>query len=91
MRIVTPISACLTVCTGLALGILVPGSASSQVPSKASQPRLVTPTAEPVPLPPGQPTAVTPQPAAAENHLNRSANYFWQMWELIEARKGSVQ
>ena len=25
------------------------------------------------------------------NHLNRSANYFWQMWVLAEARKGSVQ
>ena len=26
-----------------------------------------------------------------DNQLNRSANYFWQMWQLIEARKGSVQ
>jgi microsomal dipeptidase-like Zn-dependent dipeptidase len=26
-----------------------------------------------------------------DNHLNRSANYFWQMWQLIEARKGNVQ
>jgi Membrane dipeptidase (Peptidase family M19) len=26
-----------------------------------------------------------------DNHLNRSANYFWHMWEIIEARKGSVQ
>jgi len=25
------------------------------------------------------------------NHLNRSANYFWQMWQLIEAKKGGVQ
>ena len=25
-----------------------------------------------------------------DNHLNRSANYFWHMWELIEARKGNV-
>ncbi|MEO8089650.1 MAG: membrane dipeptidase [Gemmatimonadales bacterium] len=25
------------------------------------------------------------------NHLNRSANYFWQMWLQAEARKGSVQ
>jgi hypothetical protein len=24
-------------------------------------------------------------------HLNRNANYFWQMWQLIEARKGRVQ
>lgn len=26
-----------------------------------------------------------------DSHLNRSANYFWQMWQLIEARKGNVQ
>lgn len=26
-----------------------------------------------------------------DNHLNRSANYFWQMWVLAEARKGNVQ
>jgi hypothetical protein len=26
-----------------------------------------------------------------DDHLNRSANYFWQMWERIEARKGNVQ
>jgi hypothetical protein len=26
-----------------------------------------------------------------DHHLNRSANYFWQMWRRIEARKGSVQ
>ncbi len=26
-----------------------------------------------------------------DNHLNRSANYFWQMWVQIEARKSSVQ
>ena len=26
-----------------------------------------------------------------DDHLNRSANYFWQMWELIEARKARVQ
>ena len=26
-----------------------------------------------------------------DNHLNRSANYFWQMWVLIDARKSSVQ
>jgi hypothetical protein len=25
------------------------------------------------------------------HHLNRNANYFWQMWQRIEARKGSVQ
>jgi hypothetical protein len=25
-----------------------------------------------------------------DNHLNRSANYFWQMWMQIEARKGLV-
>ncbi|MEA2713668.1 MAG: hypothetical protein QOK27_1629 [Gemmatimonadales bacterium] len=29
-------------------------------------------------------------PDLVDNHLNRSANYFWHMWELIEARKGSV-
>jgi microsomal dipeptidase-like Zn-dependent dipeptidase len=26
-----------------------------------------------------------------DNQLNRSANYFWQMWERIETRKGNVQ
>jgi microsomal dipeptidase-like Zn-dependent dipeptidase len=26
-----------------------------------------------------------------DNHLNRSANYFWQMWVLAEARKGDVK
>jgi hypothetical protein len=26
-----------------------------------------------------------------DSHLNRSANYFWQMWERIEARKSGVQ
>jgi microsomal dipeptidase-like Zn-dependent dipeptidase len=26
-----------------------------------------------------------------DHHLNRSANYFWQMWERIESRKGTVQ
>jgi len=26
-----------------------------------------------------------------DSHLNRSANYFWQMWDRIEARKGGVQ
>jgi hypothetical protein len=26
-----------------------------------------------------------------DNHLNASANYFWQMWVQIEARKGNVQ
>ncbi len=26
-----------------------------------------------------------------DNHLNRGANYLWQMWQLIEARKTSVQ
>jgi hypothetical protein len=25
-----------------------------------------------------------------DNHLNRSANYFWQMWARIEARKGNI-
>ncbi len=25
-----------------------------------------------------------------DKHLNRSADYFWHMWELIEARKGNV-
>jgi microsomal dipeptidase-like Zn-dependent dipeptidase len=26
-----------------------------------------------------------------DHHLNRNANYFWLMWQRIEARKGSVQ
>lgn len=26
-----------------------------------------------------------------DSHLNRNANYFWQMWVQAEARKGSVQ
>ena len=26
-----------------------------------------------------------------DNHLNRSANYFWQMCTIVEARKGAVQ
>ena len=26
-----------------------------------------------------------------DNHLSRSANYFWQMWSIIDARKGNVQ
>ena len=26
-----------------------------------------------------------------DNHLNRSANYFWQMWMQIEARKSAIQ
>jgi hypothetical protein len=29
-------------------------------------------------------------PALVDQHLFRSANYFWQMWEQIEARKGGV-
>lgn len=26
-----------------------------------------------------------------DDHLNRGANYFWRMWELIDARKSSVR
>jgi hypothetical protein len=26
-----------------------------------------------------------------DHHLNRNANYFWQMWQRIEARRTSVQ
>jgi hypothetical protein len=31
-----------------------------------------------------------PGPALVDDHLFRSADYFWRMWEKIEARKGSV-
>jgi microsomal dipeptidase-like Zn-dependent dipeptidase len=36
-------------------------------------------------------TAGLPGSELVDQHLNRSANYFWQMWQRIDARKGSVQ
>jgi microsomal dipeptidase-like Zn-dependent dipeptidase len=32
-----------------------------------------------------------PGPDLVDNHLNRSADYLWRMWEKIEARKGAVR
>ncbi len=40
---------------------------------------------------PATATAGLPGSELVDNHLNRSANYFWQMWKRIESRKGSVQ